>query len=254
MKPFHDLLISSAREHGHLCPGQVVGVRMAMLGCRLIGLNDPTTHEQIKKLIVFVEMDRCTADAVAHVTGVKLGRRSLKFVDYGIMAATFLNLETGKAFRILSTEEARDLVPLYAPGVPGKSIQQLDAYQRMPDSVLFRVQEVEVPLDKYEMPGPTSRKVVCSHCGQVIRDHREVEIDGGAVLCKPCARGAYFKNAREITWEDMNWAPGPGEAGEDSSAQKVRLDREPAPVTVHHGRGSERRTHSSPHGRAVNLS
>ena len=71
MKPFEELLASSAAAHGHLCPGQVVGVRMAMLGCRLIGLDDPDSHEQIKKLIVYVEMDRCTADAVAHVTGVR---------------------------------------------------------------------------------------------------------------------------------------------------------------------------------------
>ena len=93
MKPFSDLLLESAAAHGHLCPGQVVGIRMAMLGCRLIELIEPTRRDQIKKLIVFVEMDRCTADAVAHVTGVKLGRRSLKFMDYGIMAATFINLE-----------------------------------------------------------------------------------------------------------------------------------------------------------------
>jgi formylmethanofuran dehydrogenase subunit E len=116
MKPFHELLETSAAAHGHLCPGQVVGVRMAMLGCRLIGLDEPSRRDQIKKLIVYVEMDRCTADAVAHVTGVKLGRRSLKFADYGIMAATFLNLATGKAFRVVSTEEARDLAMVYAPG------------------------------------------------------------------------------------------------------------------------------------------
>ena len=89
MDAFEVLLENSAVAHGHLCPGQVVGVRMAILGCRLIGLDEPTRHDQIKKLIVFVEMDRCTADAVAHVTGVKLGRRSLKFMDYGIMRATF---------------------------------------------------------------------------------------------------------------------------------------------------------------------
>ena len=121
MKNFEELLASSAKAHGHLCPGQAVGVRMAMLGCRLIGLENPTEHSQIKKLLVYVEMDRCAADAIAHVTGVKLGRRSLKFTDYGIMAATFVNLETDKAFRILSTEEARDLAAHYAPERPGKS-------------------------------------------------------------------------------------------------------------------------------------
>ena len=103
MQDFQSLLKNSAAAHGHLCPGQVVGVRMAMLGCRLIDLDEPTRHDQIKKLIVYIEMDRCTADAVAHVTGVKLGRRSLKFMDYGIMAATFVNLETEKAFRVVST-------------------------------------------------------------------------------------------------------------------------------------------------------
>src|SRR4030042_5094912 len=117
MDHFEALLASSARAHGHLCPGQAVGVRMAMLGCRLIGLEDPTEHSQIKKILVYVEMDRCAADAIAHVTGVKLGRRSLKFVDYGIMAASFVNLDTGKAFRVISTEEARDLAPLYAPEI-----------------------------------------------------------------------------------------------------------------------------------------
>ena len=109
MEAFEKLLKSSAAAHGHLCPGQAVGVRMAMLGCKLIGLDEPTSRDQIKKILVYVEMDRCTADAVAHVTGVKLGRRSLKFMDYGIMAATFVNLETKKAFRIVSTEESRDL-------------------------------------------------------------------------------------------------------------------------------------------------
>src|SRR5512139_3030764 len=137
MENFESLLAASALAHGHLCPGQVVGVRMAILGCRLIGMDNPASPEQIKKLIVYVEMDRCAADAVAHVTGAKLGRRSLKFVDYGIMAATFLNLETGKAFRVVSTEEARDLAAVYAPEVSGKSRQQLAAYCRMPDSVLF---------------------------------------------------------------------------------------------------------------------
>ncbi|MBC8247728.1 MAG: formylmethanofuran dehydrogenase subunit E family protein, partial [Deltaproteobacteria bacterium] len=161
MQDFKILLEKSAELHGHLCPGQTVGVRMAMLGCRLIELDEPWRHDQIKKLIVYVEMDRCTADAVACVTGVKLGRRSLKFVDYGIMAATFLNLKTKKAFRIISTEDARDLAPAYAPEVAGKSAQQLEAYLRMPDSVLFRVQQVQVSVNKFDLPGPTRRKVAC---------------------------------------------------------------------------------------------
>jgi formylmethanofuran dehydrogenase subunit E len=207
MQDFETLLNSSAAAHGHLCPGQVVGVRMAMLGCRLIGLNDPTRHDQIKKLIVYVEMDRCTADAVAHVTGVKLGRRSLKFMDYGIMAATFVNLDTGSSFRVVSTEDARSLASSYAPEINQKYPQQLEAYKRMPDSVLFRVQRVDVTVPDEDLPGPTRFKATCSRCGQVVRDRREV-ISDGHVLCKPCTERTYFKNPREITWPDMNWKPG----------------------------------------------
>jgi formylmethanofuran dehydrogenase subunit E len=206
MQDFETLLSESSRFHGHLCPGQVVGVRMAMLGCRLIGLEEPTRRDQIKKLIVYVEMDRCTADAVAHVTGVKLGRRSLKFVDYGIMAATFLNLESGQAYRVLSTEESRDLAAVYTPDIDGKAARQLDAYRRMPDSVLFRVQKVRVRLDDCDLPGPTRRKVSCSRCGQVIRDRREV-MDRGRPVCKPCTERCYFSHAREVSWTGMDWSP-----------------------------------------------
>jgi formylmethanofuran dehydrogenase subunit E len=206
MEAFEVLLESSAAAHGHLCPGQVVGVRMAMLGCRLIGLDEPQRRDQIKKLIVYVEMDRCTADAVAHVTGVRLGRRSLKFKDYGIMAATFVNLETGNAFRVVSTEEARSLTAVYAPEIAEKNARQLEAYKRMPDSVLFRVQQVKVKVNDCDLPGPTRYKVTCSRCGQVVRDRREV-IENGQVLCKPCAQESYFSGAREVTWPDMNWKP-----------------------------------------------
>jgi len=200
MENFEVLLKSSAAAHGHLCPGQAVGVRMAMLGCRLIGLDEPASRDQIKKLLVYVEMDRCTADAVAHVTGVKLG------MDYGIMAATFVNLDTGKAFRIISTEESRDLADAYAPEIVDKHARQLAAYKRMPDSVLFRVQQVEINVAEEDLPGPTRFKATCSQCGQVVRDRREVSEDG-RLLCKPCTDKVYFKEAREITWPDMNWVP-----------------------------------------------
>ena len=206
MKPFEILIEESAAVHGHLCAGQVIGVRMAMLGCSLIGLEEPTQLDQIKKLVVYVEMDRCTADAVAFVTGVKLGRRSLKFVDYGIMAATFVNLKTGEAFRILSTEESRDLTCLYAPEIAEKEKQQIEAYMRMTDSVLFRVQKVQVSISQYDLPGPTRRKVVCSRCGQVVRDHKEITV-GGVPICKPCSSEAYFTNPREIALGDISWGP-----------------------------------------------
>lgn len=177
MESFDHLLEQSAASHGHLCPGQVVGVRMALLGCRLIGLDDPRSRDQIKKLLVYVEMDRCTADAVAYVTGVKLGRRSLKFMDYGIMAATFVNLETDRAFRIISSEESRDLCSIYAPELEEKSKQQICAYKRMPDSVLFRVQKVHVPVREVDLPAFNMvDEVMCAtlHSHTLVKKGRQV--------------------------------------------------------------------------------
>ena len=192
---FETLLKGSAEHHGHLCPGQVVGVRMAMLGCKLIGLDDPRSPTQIKKLVVYVEIDRCATDAIAYVTGVKLGRRSLKFVDNGIMAATFVNLETGRAYRIVSTEAARDMVARYAPGVSDPHRQQLLAYRAMPNEILFDVEEVAVDVPVHDLPGPSRFKAVCRNCGAVVRDKREVLLNG-RVLCRACAYGTYYRKIR----------------------------------------------------------
>ncbi len=192
MEDFETLLKGSAKAHGHLCPGQVIGVRMAMEGCRLIELDTPDTLPQIKKLIVYVEMDRCATDAISFVTGARLGRRSLKFIDNGIMAATFVNLETGKAFRIVSNEASRNLAQTYAPEVMDKTEQQLLAYKRMSLEDLFTIQEVRVTVNASDMPGPTRFKAVCENCGQVVRDKREV-MKKDQILCRPCALGTYYQ-------------------------------------------------------------
>jgi formylmethanofuran dehydrogenase subunit E len=192
MDDFNTLLDGSARAHGHLCPGQVIGVRMAMLGCRLIGLDAPRQLPQIKKLIVFVEIDRCATDAISYVTGVKLGRRSLKFVDNGIMAATFVNLDGGRAFRIVSTESSRELAHVYAPGIADARQQQLDAYKRMPDDELFTVMPVRVEVPVHNMPGPSRFKIRCDACGAMVRDKKEILV-GDRVLCRPCAYGTYYQ-------------------------------------------------------------
>ncbi len=192
MEDFETLLKGSAKAHGHLCPGQVVGVRMAMLGCNLVGLDEPRTLPQIKKLIVYVEIDRCATDAIAFVTGVKLGRRSLKFVDNGIMAATFVNLDTQKAFRIASTEESRDLAAVYSPDIKNKEKQQLEAYKKMEIDDLFIVEEVFVDVAACDYPGPTRLKAVCARCNTIVRDKREV-LKNDEILCRNCAFGSYYQ-------------------------------------------------------------
>ncbi len=192
MKDFETLLRGSAEAHGHLCPGQVVGVRMAMLGCDLIGLDEPARLPQIKRLLVYVEIDRCAADAISYVTGAKLGRRSLKFVDNGIMAATFVNLDSGEAFRIRSTESSRETAEKIAPGIEDKRLRQLTAYKAMSDEELFEIEKVIVDVPVQDLPGPTRFKAKCEKCGIVVRDKKEVLLNG-KVLCRPCAYGTYYQ-------------------------------------------------------------
>jgi formylmethanofuran dehydrogenase subunit E len=191
MQAFEVLLEESVAAHGHLCAGQVIGVRMAMLGCRLVGIDNPKDPSSRKKLMVYVEIDRCATDAIQSVTGCRMGKRTLKFRDYGINAATFLNLETSMAYRIVSTEESRGLVDRYAPEETNETRRQLIGYQRMPDEELFRVQPVKIEMAAWEMPGPSRKKAVCRLCGQVVRDGREI-IKENKVLCRPCAGMAYF--------------------------------------------------------------
>jgi formylmethanofuran dehydrogenase subunit E len=191
MKSFEELLKESVAVHGHLCAGQVIGVRMAMLGCQLIGIPDPSAKEWRKKIMVYVEIDRCATDAISSVTGCKLGKRTMKFRDYGINAASFINLETGQAVRIVSTESSRHTAASYAPIDAEGGDQQLLGYMKMPDEALFDIQYVQIIIPEYEMAGPATRKVVCAHCGQVVRDGREV-LKEDEFLCRPCAGDTYF--------------------------------------------------------------
>jgi len=196
MKSFDALLAESVERHGHLCAGQVIGVRMAMLGCRLVGIENPKAPQLRKKLIVYVEIDRCATDAIESVTGCRMGRRSLKFKDFGINAATFVNLDTRVAYRIVSTETSRNIAKQYAPEERDINRQQMEGYKRMPNDLLFDVQRVGVNLPEWEMPGPPRRHAVCSRCGQMVRDGREIRI-GSETLCRLCAGESYFYPIQE---------------------------------------------------------
>jgi len=193
MKPLEDLFRDAQQMHGKLCPGQVIGVRMAVLGCASVGINDP---QRDRRLRVWVEIDRCATDAVQVVTGCKLGRRTLKFYDYGKMAATFLNTESGRAVRVVARDDARSRVGAYAPGVGDKAEAQLAAYKVMPDQELFATMPVAVDLTTYDEPGHPLKRVFCDACGEGINDNREVQHDG-RLLCRPCARGGYYRPLSE---------------------------------------------------------
>lgn len=195
MKDFESLLEESAGIHGHLCPGQVLGVKMSMLGLREIGISDPKGKDR-KSIIVFVEMDRCATDAVQSVTGCSLGHRSMKFMDYGKMAVTFLNLATSKAVRVIAKEESRQKAKDLFPLIENRYEAQLEAYKIMPDEDLFEVMEVTVKLNPEDMPGRPLHRVKCTVCGEYVQDAREVYKLGKA-LCRPCAGSGYYENNRQ---------------------------------------------------------
>lgn len=190
MESFETLLDYSAGIHGHLCAGQVIGVRMAMLGLRLLHIDDPRGQDR-KKLYVIVEIDRCATDAIQAVTGCSLGKRSLKWLDHGVMAATFVHLIDDKAIRIVAREEARQLAARYCPGIDDKYRQQLEAYRVMPEAELFTVRNVHLTVPPSDLPGRPTRRVQCDGCGEFVQDSRDVEIEG-RTLCKGCAFGRYY--------------------------------------------------------------
>lgn len=191
---FEKLLGESVKIHGHLCPGQVLGVKMSMLGLKEIGIEEPKGKDR-KSLIVFVEMDRCATDAVQSVTGCSLGHRTMKFMDYGKMAATFVNLKTGKAVRVIAREEIREKAKKFFPQIEDKYKAQIEAYKIMSDDELFEIMDVKVEIKPEDMPGRPLRRVKCDICGEYVHDMREVRRDG-RILCKPCADGGYYTLCR----------------------------------------------------------
>lgn len=185
MEPLDDLLKLAEAAHGHLCAGQVLGVRMAMLGCHRLGIDDPRGRDR-KRLVTFIEIDRCATDAIGVVTGCRLGKRALKFRDWGKMAATFIDLSSGRALRVAARESSRGRARELYPEIENKNQQQMRAYREMPDEELFAEEWVEVPLDAREFPGYKSKRITCGECGEGINYDRFVRRQG-KTLCLACA-------------------------------------------------------------------
>lgn len=190
METLEEYLEQAEKSHGHMCGGQVLGVRMAMLGCEKIGITDPR-HSERKNILVFVEIDRCAADAINTVTGCRLGKRTLKYHDYGKLAATFLNLKTNEAVRIVALDSSREAADKAFPEIENKYQRQLQAYKILPEESLFKTERVKVTVPAQDQPGRPISRVACEVCGEGINDHREV-IKDDRVLCRACAGQSYY--------------------------------------------------------------
>jgi formylmethanofuran dehydrogenase subunit E len=191
LKTLPEYEAKAAEAHGHMCAGQVLGLRMAMYGVRLLGIDDPTGADR-KRLVTFVEIDRCATDAIPVVTGCRLGKRALKFRDFGKVAATFCDLRDARSVRVSARETAKQRARELHPEIEGKNAQQMVAYREMPDEELFETQWVRVTLGPEEFPGYKAPGVVCAECGEGIHFKREVA-SGGRILCKACAGERYYE-------------------------------------------------------------
>jgi formylmethanofuran dehydrogenase subunit E len=190
MKTLEEYVALAGQSHGHICPGQILGIRMALLGLRSIGIDDPVKAR--KRLLTFVEIDRCATDAVSVVTGCRLGKRSLKYLDYGKVAATFVDLETGRAVRVAARDDARAKAKAMFPATTDSSQAQLEAYKVMENDDLFILQAVRVKLKPEDLPGRPRSRVTCAQCGEGVNDGRERR-QGDRVLCRSCAGERYYE-------------------------------------------------------------
>ncbi len=190
MPTLDELLERSSALHNHLCPRQVLGVRMGMYAGIVLGLDLPQQDE--KRLFAFMETDGCGADGVSVASGCWPGRRTMRMIDYGKMAATFVDTETQRAVRLVPHPESRQRVLQYAPeGLPSWRAQLL-GYQSMPAEEMFVVQPVELTVSLEAIISRHGMRTTCQRCGEEIINEREVLVNG-ETLCRACAGDAYYR-------------------------------------------------------------
>ena len=191
MRSLAEMLEATAARHHHLCPRQVLGVRMGMWAGQVLGLDLP---QDDKRLLTIVETDGCAIDGIAVATGCWVGRRTMRIEDYGKVAATFVDTLTGQAIRIVPCRDVRQRARAYAPEARSKWDAQLLGYQRMPAEELLSVQAVQLTTPVDRIIGRAGCKAICESCGEEIMNEREVVRDG-QVLCKSCAGTGYYRLA-----------------------------------------------------------
>jgi formylmethanofuran dehydrogenase subunit E len=180
MNEFETFLKKAGDFHGHACIGIILGTRISLAALKALGLKP---GEKNKNLIVYTEIDRCMTDAVQAVTGCSLGHRSLKYLDYGKFAATFVNLATGKAVRATIKEHYGN----------DRTVEEtLKILSAIPDEELVTLEEVIVDIPETDLPGSPKKKAVCAACGERVMDGRDVKV-GKQTLCRGCAPGSYYR-------------------------------------------------------------
>lgn len=198
----NDLLAITEAQHKHLCPRQVLGVRMGMYAA---GLLDIALPQSDKRVVTFVETDGCFADGVSAATGCTLGHRTLHHIDHGKTAAVFVDTRTDFAVRIHPAPDVRKLAACCQPDAQSRWHAQLQAYQSLPNTDLFVAREVLLTVSIRALVSRPGVRVNCDHCGEEITNEREVTT-GGLTLCRSCAGDSYFQTKDEAAWLSINLA------------------------------------------------
>jgi formylmethanofuran dehydrogenase subunit E len=183
------LLEKSSRDHSHLCPRQILGVRMGLCGLKALGVS---ANQGSKRLLVITETDGCFADGLTAATDCTVGHRTLRVEDYGKAAATFVDTQSGLAVRVAPVLDVREQAYQYAPNEPRHYFAQMQAYQIMPDEEMFSVTEVQLAVSIVEIVSRPGMRVNCEVCGEEIMNEREIR-KNGQILCKACAYNAYYE-------------------------------------------------------------
>jgi formylmethanofuran dehydrogenase subunit E len=190
------LLAQSAALHAHLCPRQVLGVRMGLHAAGLLDLDLP---QRDKRLLTIVETDGCFADGIAVATGCWLGHRTLRCVDHGKVAATFVDTRSGAAVRIHPSDGSRRRAAHYAPTAADRWHAYLEGYQVMPAPELLVAERVRLACPVEDLVSRPDHQVVCDTCHEEIFNERELVV-GGRVRCRGCAGQAYVRRGAEASW------------------------------------------------------
>jgi formylmethanofuran dehydrogenase subunit E len=190
MQDLRMLLEISSRDHDHLCPRQILGVRMGLAGTAALGL-EPQPSE--KRLLVILETDGCFADGVIAATGCTVGHRTLRVEDYGKVAATFVDVKTSKAIRIAPHLDVRQRAAACLPDIPHPYQTQMQAYQILLETELFAYSEVQLNTPIEKIVSSPGLRVECAACGEEIIKEREIHRKGRS-LCRACAEGAYYRS------------------------------------------------------------
>ncbi len=188
MSTLEELLQMSSTRHQHLCPRQVLGVRMGMYAAEVLELGLP---QQDKRLFTFLETDGCLLDGVSAATGCWVGRRTMCIMDFGKMAATFVDTRTDRAVRIAPHPEVRQTVRRYATRAEDQWHAYVEAYQVMPVEELLVVQPVHLIVSMQAFISREGAKTRCNQCGEEIFNEREMYFED-QILCCSCAGQAYY--------------------------------------------------------------